>query len=227
MIKIKAEKRESLGRKVQELREENIIPAVLYGPKIENQNIQLDFKEFEKVHKNAGESTLISLIIDGKEVPVLIHETKKDPLTGNLIHVDFYQPILTEETEVEVALVFEGEPVAVRDLGGTLVKEMQEITVKALPQDLPHEIKVDVTVLETFEDEIKVKDLNIPEKVTVQRDPEDIVAVVTPATKVEEELEKPIEPASVEDSGEAREGETEEETKESEETSEEETKDEK
>ena len=212
MIKINAEKRESLGKKVKALREAGIIPAVLYGPKTENQNIQLNFKEFEKILKEAGESTLIALMIEEKEYPVLIHETKKDPLTGSLIHVDFYQPILTEETEVEVAIVFEGEPMAVKELGGTLVKEIQEIAVKALPQDLPHEIRVDVSILETFDDEIKVKDLRVSEKVTIQRDPEDVVALVTPATKVEEELEKPIAPADAEGSGEAKEGETDEET---------------
>jgi len=214
MIKIKAEKRESLGKKVQELREKGVLPAVLYGPKVENMNIQLDSKEFGKVYEDAGESTLISLEINGEEFPVLIHDMERDPLSLELVHVDFYQPILTEETEVEVELVFEGEAFAVKDLGGTLVKEIQEITVKALPQNLPHEIKVDISVLKSFDDEIKVKDLKVPENVTIMRDPEDLVAVVTPVTNVEEELEKPIEAGEAIVEGEVKEGEENKEEKE-------------
>lgn len=189
MDKIEAKKRELSGRKT---RKENNLPGILYGPKVKNISLKLNLKEFEKAYKKAGESSLISLEIEEKKYPVLIHEVKKDPLTGTPIHVDFYQPILTEEVEASVPLIFEGEPLAVKDLGGTLIKEMQEIEVKALPEKLPHEIKVDISVLNTFEDEIKVKDLNLPAEVKIERDPEDLIALVSPPRK-EEELEKPVE----------------------------------
>ena len=78
-------------------------------------------------------------------------------------------------------------------MGGTLIKEIQELEVKALPEKLPHEIKVNIENLKTFEDEILIKDLKLPEGVKIQREPDEIVAVVTPPEKVEEELEKPIE----------------------------------
>jgi len=91
--------------------------------------------------------------------------------------------------------VFEGEAPAVKELGGTLVREISEIEVKALPQNLPHEIKVNVEGLKTFEHEVLVKDLKLPQGVTVQREKNEIVAVVTPpeTEKIEEELEKPVE----------------------------------
>lgn len=200
MISLSAKIRNTLGKKVKNLRKEGLLPAVLYGPEIKNLLLETDLKEFEKVYKEAGESSLISLQVNPstgsgqvKKFSVLIHEIKKDPLTGEPVHVDFYQPILTEEVEAAVPIVFEGESLAVKELGGTLVREIQELEVKALPQNLPHEIKVNIEKLKTFEDEIFIKDLQLPKDVKIQRKSDEIVAVVTPPEKVEEELEKPIE----------------------------------
>ena len=195
MLSLKTKIREKTGKKVKKLRQKGILPAVLYGPKIKNISIEIDFKEFENIYKEVGESSLISLQVNNDKFSVLIHEVKKDPLTGKPIHADFYQPILTEEVEATVSIVFQGEALAIKELGGTLVREISEIQVKALPQNLPHEIKVNIDGLKTFDDEILVKDLKLPEGVTVQRNKNEIVAVVTPpeTEKVEEELEKPIE----------------------------------
>lgn len=221
MIGLLAETRQNLGKKVRTLRKEGLLPGVLYGPEIESQPIEVDSKEFEKVYGEAGESSLISLKIGKKEFSVLIHEIQKDPISGEPIHVDFYQPILTEEVEASVPLVFEEEAPAVKELGGTLVKEIQEIEVKALPQNLPHEIKVNVESLKTFDDEILVKDLKLPEGVKALKEPNEIVAAVLPPEKVEEELEKPIE-EKVEEVEEAEEKEEKEEKEEEKEKKEEE-----
>ena len=198
MIILNAQKRKIKGKKVKNLRNKGLLPAVLYGPKIKNISIKLDFKEFEKIYKKAGGSSLLSLEIGEEKFLVLVHEVKKDPLTGKPIHVDFYQPILTEEVEATVPIVFEGESPAVKDLGGTLIKEIQEIEIRALPQNLPHEIKVNVENLKTFEDEILVKDLKVAENVKIQKEPDEIIAnVAAPETeKIEQELEKPIEEAA-------------------------------
>ncbi len=193
MLTLSVKTRKELGKKVKNLRKKGILPAVLYGPKIKTLPLEIDLKEFKKIYEKAGESSLISLQLDKSKFLVLIHEIKKDPLIEELIHVDFYQPILTEEVEVTVPIVFEGEALAVKELGGTLVKEISEVTVKALPQNLPHEIKVSVESLKTFEDEILIKDLKIPKDVKIQRELDEIVAIVTPPEKVEEELGKPIE----------------------------------
>jgi len=192
MLSLSAEIRKDLGKKVKNLRKKGILPGVLYGPKIETRPLEIDLKEFEKIYKEAGESSLISLEIDKKKSLVLIHEVKSDPLTEKPIHVDFYQPSLEEEVTAEVPLVFEGEAAAVKDLGGTLVKNISEVEVKALPQNLPHEIKVNIDCLKTFEDNILIKDLLIPKEVKILKEPGEIVAAVSPPEKVEEELEKPI-----------------------------------
>ncbi len=198
MLFLRAKIREVLGKKVNLLRKKGILPAVLYGPKIKSQPLRVDLKEFKKVFKEAGESSLISLQVPSKDSGqikkslVLVHGVKQDPLSGELIHIDFYQPILTEEVEATVSLVFEGEAPAVKELGGTLVKEIQELTVKALPQNLPHEIKVNVEGLKTFEDEILIKNLELPKDVKIGKEADEIVALVTPPEKVEEELVKPV-----------------------------------
>jgi len=197
MKKLKIKKRENIGKGLDDLRKKGILPAVLYGPEIDNISIQLDLKDFRTLYEKAGETTLIDLEMENKIYSVLIYEAKKDPLTGEFIHVDFYQPILTEEVEADVPLVFEGESLAVKDLGGTLIKEIQEITVKALPRDLPHEIKVDISSLNTFDEEILVKDLKVADNVKIQKEPNEVVALVMPPQKEEKE-EKPVEEAEAE-----------------------------
>lgn len=196
MLSLSAKIRKEFGKKVKNLRKKGIIPAVLYGPEIKKTlSLEIDEKQFEKVYKEAGESSLISLEISNQKqkIPVLIHEVESDPLTEKPIHVDFYQPSLEEEVEATVPIIFEGEAKAVKDLGGTLVKNISEIEVKALPQKLPKEIKVNVVGLKTFEDSILIKDLKLPEGVKILKDSDEIVAKVSPPEKVEEELVKPIE----------------------------------
>lgn len=193
MIVLKAKIRKELGRKVKKLREKDVIPAVLYGPKIENTPLEINLKEFEKTFQEAGESSLVTLEIGEKKFLVLIHALELEVISKKPIHVDFYQPRLDEEISATIPLVFEGESLAVKDLAGTLVRNIQEINVKALPQQLPHEIRVNIDKLKTFEDNVLVKDLIMPEGVKVLRNPEDIIAKVSPPQKVEEELAKPIE----------------------------------
>jgi len=182
-----------LGKKVKKIRKNGIIPAILYGPKTENIVLEVDLKEFEKVYQGAGESSLISLNLGTKKFLVLIHAVETDVISQKPIHIDFYQPRLDEEIVVTVPLVFEGEALAVKDLGGTLVKNIHELEVKALPQNLPHEIKVDITKLKTFEDNILIKDLTVPKEAKILKEPDEMVVFVAAPKKIEEELEKPIE----------------------------------
>ena len=181
------------------LHAEGVIPGVLYGPKTKAESLKVSEKEFEKVYQEAGKSSLIGLKSSassaggqGVEAPVLIKEVQRDAVRGNVIHVDFYQPPLDEEIEVTVPLMFQGEALAVRDLGGTLLKNIQEVVVKALPQNLPHEIVVDISTLATFEDKILIKNLVRESGVEVLRDPEDVVAQVVETKDIEKELEQPV-----------------------------------
>ena len=193
MIELKAKIRKDTGKKVEKIRKQGMVPGVLYGPTIKSQSLEIDLKEFEKIYKEAGESSLISLTLAKENFLVLIHAVEINALSQKPIHVDFYQPRLDEEIEATIPLVFEGEAAAARDLGGTLVKNIHEVEVKALPQNLPHEIKVNIDKLKTFEDSILIQDLLLPQGVKVLKEADEAVVFVASPEKIEEELAKPIE----------------------------------
>lgn len=184
-----------MGKKVKNLRKKGLLPAVLYGPKIKSQPLELDFKLFEKIYGEAGENMLVSLELEEvkEKYLVLIHNPVKDSLTGSLLHVDLYQPSLEDKIEALIPIILEGESLAVKDSGGTLIKNISEIKVKALPQSLPKEIAININSLNTFEDRILVKDLKAPDGVEILREPGEIVVSVAPPEKVEEELARPVE----------------------------------
>lgn len=210
---LKAEIRK-IGAK--ESRKKGKIPAVLYGPSLKNLNLEVDPEEFEKTYKKVGSSSMINLLVDKKKFLVLIQAVQRNPISDKPIHVDFFQPSLKEEIEARIPLVFEGEVPAVKELGGTFVRNFAEIEIKSLPQHLPHEIRVDISKLKTFEDIIFVKDIPVPENVKILRNPDDIVAFIARPEKVEEELAKPAE-EKIEEVEVIKKGKTEEETKETQE----------
>ncbi len=176
----------------EKVSEAGLIPAVLYGPGIENVSLEIDKKVIEKMYKEVGE-TLIDLDVEGKKYNVLVHETQVDPITLELIHVDFYQPNLEEETEADVHLEIIGTSPAVK-LGGTMISNMREVTVKALPKNLPSKIEVDVSELKEMGDSITIGSIKTPEGVKVVfDDPEEIVIQILEPEDVEKELAEPIE----------------------------------
>jgi large subunit ribosomal protein L25 len=188
-VKLSAKIRDVFGRKTKKGKKEGLVPAVVYGKKVKPQSVWIKALDFSKLLKKSGESTMIELEIDEKDKRnVIIYEIQKDPVAGNFIHADFFQVRMDEEIEKEVELSYIGEAPAVKELGGVLVKSLDEINVKCLPADLPSEIEVDISVLKTFEDHITVKDLKISPKVKFDIDPETVVALVAPP-RSEEELE--------------------------------------
>lgn len=187
-INLKSKIREEVGKKLDKYRKEGMIPAVIYGHKIKPQNLWVNYLDFNKVFEKAGESTVIEMEIEGKDkVNALIHEIQSDPLSGKFSHIDFFQVRMDEKIETDVPLEFFGESPAVKELGGILVKNLDEIKISCLPANLPSEIKVDISKIKTFDDHIKVKDIIIPENVKVLEEEETVVALVSPP-RTEEEL---------------------------------------
>lgn len=186
MLELKAEPRQELGKKVNKKRKAGLIPAVIYGHEIKAEPLYVSMKEFLKVYNEAGESSMIGLEVAGKKRNVLIHDIAKGALDDKIIHIDFYQVRMDEKIKTKVPLEFIGESEAVKAEGGVLVKNIQEIEVEALPQDLPHHIDVDISSLKNFQDHIFIKDLNINEKVKVLAGIEEVVALVTPPRSEEE-----------------------------------------
>lgn len=214
---------ESRSEKSSLLRKKNLLPGVVYGKDVGNLLIKLPYQEFEKIYKEGGESTIINLKYqtekgNAKEFPVLIREIQKDPLSNKFIHVDFYQLPMEKEVEVTVPLEFEGKAPAEYELGGVLIKNIREINIRALPKNLITSIKVDVSGLKTFEDEIKIKDLVVPNGVKILANPEEIVALVGKAEEEKiEEISKeeitPEEPELIKKERKEKEGEETEEEK--------------
>ncbi|MDP2637291.1 MAG: 50S ribosomal protein L25, partial [bacterium] len=126
-MELSASIRKEGTEKLDALRTQGKIPAVLYGPGKDPVSLALDKKEFEKVFKQAGESTLVNLRYGKEELPVLIYDIQRDPVNSNILHTDLYQPPLDKKITLEVPLVFEGIPLAVRDLAGTFIKNIQEV----------------------------------------------------------------------------------------------------
>ncbi|MDP3880941.1 MAG: 50S ribosomal protein L25 [bacterium] len=186
-MELSATKRDVLGRAVGKLRKEGKIPAELYGKGIENAHLSVDSKEFNKVFEEAGESTMIDLMVDGKKTLVLIQDVSEHFLTGDVIAIDFYQPKLDEEVTVSVPIVFEGESPAVKDLGGIFIPSLEELEIEVLPTEIPHEFKVDISSLKEIGDHITVKDIPMPsDKIKVLVDENTAIASVI-AKMTEEE----------------------------------------
>lgn len=185
MSELTAQKREILGKGMRALRKQGLIPAELYGRETENQHLSLDEKEFGRVYKEAGENSVITLLVNGKKVPVIINDVIHDNLAGRVIHADFHAVKMDEKIEANIPLEFTGESMAVKS-GGVLVKSMKEIAVEAFPQDLPHSIEVDLNKLEEVHQNIYVKDLKISDKVKILTDLETVIATVHEARKEEE-----------------------------------------
>ncbi|GAG62078.1 unnamed protein product [marine sediment metagenome] len=220
-ITLKASKRKILGKKTKSLRKAGLVPAILYGHKIKNAPLAIDKKEFDRVYKKAGQTTLIDLRVqDEKPQKVLIHETQLDPISDNIVHIDFRQVAMTEKIKTEVPVETGGEAPAVTELDGSLILNKDTIEIECLPQDLIHEIKVDISGLKTFENRILVKDLKVPENIVILDNPEEVVVLVTPPRTEEElaELEEVVEekPEEIEVEAEKEEKEEEEGAKETE-----------
>ena len=171
--------------KPEAVRAEGKIPAVLYGPELDSVSIEMDYNTFERLNDEAGRSNMIDVSVDGGEpIKMLIQDIQYDVVKDTITHVDLRQIKMGEEMSATISLEFEGEPAAVKTLGGTLQTTLREVNVRCLPKDLVSNITVDLSVLETFENTISIGDLKLPAGLTVTDDPTTLIAkVVAPLTE--------------------------------------------
>ena len=195
-MELQATIREKLGTSAsKKLRREKLIPAELYGHNLKNAHLTVDERAFGKLYKEAGESQVVTLTVNSKKHPVLIHEVTTDPLKGNITHVDFHEVNMDEKIVTHISVEFIGESPAVKEKIGVLNKAVTEIEVEALPAKLPEHIEVDISSLKEVGESVQIKDLSIPEGVKIFLDPETAVAAIM--ALAEEEVEET--PVSVED----------------------------
>jgi len=199
-----AEHREITGKTVNRMRLAGRLPAVVYGHGIDSANLSVDTHDFEQLRRHTGPNALVDLTIDGEKArPVLINSVQINPVTRRMVHVDLFLVRMTEELTVDVPLVAVGTSTAIEDLGGTLLHPTETVRVKALPDRLPQSIEYSIEALVDFDAAIFVRDLSVPEDVTLLTDGDEIVAKVQ-APRVEE-VAIPTE-APTEEGAEAAEG---------------------
>lgn len=195
-VELKAQARNESNGKAKKIRTTGFIPAVIYGFGKANQNIKVKKHDFEKVFAVAGEFNLVDLSIDeAAPSKVIIKDVQRDGITDGIIHIDFYQVDMAKKITTEIPLNFIGEAKAIKELGGTLVKNMDTVEVECLPGDLVSHIDVDISKLEVFDQFIRLHDLVLPKGITLaQVTNEAVVGVVE--TKIEEEAPKVEAPLS-------------------------------
>jgi len=192
-IELEAAHREILGKKVRHLRRQDITPVHLFGHDVESMALQCDTAVLQRVLVQAGKTGLIDLKVDKAKRPrnVLVREVQRDPPTGRLLHVDFYQVKITEKIKVEVPIVLVGEAPALKLKDNMLIQELDSLSIECFPDKIPASIELDISPLTEAEQAIRVKDITLDEEVTISHDdPGLIVAKISAARieKVEEEV---------------------------------------
>jgi large subunit ribosomal protein L25 len=200
-IPLKAEERNLLGKKVKQLRRDGIIPAHVYGNKVETEHVSVNAKDLMPVIHQAGETGVIELQIGAERVrPVMVRGIQHGPIKGDILHVDFYQVNLKEKVTVPVPLVLKelAEEIESVKMGEAVVLQtLSEVSVEALPTDLIDNIEVDISSLKNVDDAITVSQLSYNhETITVLAEPEEVVVKLAPA--VTEEMQKLMEEQAAE-----------------------------
>jgi large subunit ribosomal protein L25 len=176
-LELEVSKRDVTGKNVRFLRREGKTPAKIYGPGIDSMPVQVETKTMELILGKAGETDLITLKLHGsKSHPkVLIREVQRKPITDELLHIDFYQADLTHLIKVDVPLVFTGEAPIAKRKNVSIITMLDTINIEALPDHLPHDIEVDISVLEEVDQAILVKDIKLNPELTLHSDPEQMI----------------------------------------------------
>ena len=188
-IELEATKREVTGKQVRFLRRKGVTPANMYGHGLDSVALQLDTKKLKQTLAKAGKTDLISLAVADSDAPVkvLIREVQKNPVTQDLLHVDFYQVKMTEKIKAEIPLVFVGEAPATKKKNMSLLHLVDTVHIEALPDHLPHNFEIDISHLEDPDQAIHVKDISISSDIILLSDPEQMIIKVAEARGVVEE----------------------------------------
>lgn len=190
-VVLNADKRDVLGKKNRFLRRQGITPTHLFGHRLESQVLQCDTVELARVVAHAGNTRLVTLKIKGDRTPknVFLKEIQRDTITRQLLHVDLYQVKKGEKMQVNVPIVLVGESPALKGKGRMLSHGITELSIESLPEKVPPEIEVDISVLEEVEQALFVKDIVLDPDITVHADPEQLVVKISEIAVVAEEEE--------------------------------------
>jgi len=190
-IKLALDPREVLGKKVKQLRKSGTIPVHLYGPGLESRPLQCDQSLLIRALSQAGGTTPINISVPGEsgEQLTFAREIQWDPLRGNILHVDFLAVQANQPVSAQVPLSLVGDSPGAREAGGTVVQQLREVTVAALPLEIPSIIEVDLAQLTDPNGTIRAGDLNLGANVSLMTDSDDVIARIEVLRVVEGEVE--------------------------------------
>jgi len=191
-----------VGKKVKHIRREGSVPMVLYGPGFTSELYQASTFEANRALSAAGMTSLISLQVDEEKepLPALVRDVQRDILTDALLHVDLYRVSMTQVITTEVPIELVGQSPAVAQGVAMVLHLMDRVEIECLPGDLVSSLELDISPLQDVDDVLHVKDLSVPEGLTVLTDSEGVIVRLAHATRLpeeeEEEEELPIEMAA-------------------------------
>lgn len=195
-LTLAASKREIVGKKTRFLRRQGITPAHLFGHNLKSLALQCDTAELQRIMTQAGQTRLISLRIDTDKQPrnVFIREIQRDPGSGRLLHVDFYQVRRAEKIKADIPIVFVGEAPVLKLKGRILTHGVTSLSIECLPDKLPPRIEFDLSPLEELDQAIHVRDITLSPEITVITDPDQLVVKGSEVyvEKVEEVVEEVV-----------------------------------
>jgi large subunit ribosomal protein L25 len=187
-IKLELETRTLVGKKVSRLRRAGILPATVYGKGVGPFTVQLNARGFNDVYRRAGKTSLVDLTIPGQAVQsAFIHSLQRHPVSRAILHADFMVVDLKTEISVEVPIHIIGESELVERGDATLNQVLNTLTVRALPAELPSYIEVDISVLDSLDKSIHVRDIPALEHGVIVADEDDLVVSLS-QTRPEEEV---------------------------------------
>ncbi len=185
-VVINAAPRTVIGKQVKQLRRQGLVPGILYGYGIEPMPLQFEAKELERVVRQAGSSTLVQVIVEGKPYTAVVRDVQRDAIKRYIKHVDFQALSMTEKVRLPISLTLVGEAPA-ESQGATILQQLNEIEVECLPSALVHTIEVDISRLTEPGQVIAAKDLEVPEGIELLADPDEVI-VIAAAEEEEEEV---------------------------------------
>jgi len=189
-LTIKAEKRDASGKNVaRRIRREGNVPAILYGPDVENVPLALSKRDiFDILKTETGANTIFHVAFEKDKLEVMIKDYQQDVTTDELLHVDLFRISMEQEIRVSVPIVLTGDAVGVKAEGGFVESATREVEVECLPKDIPENIEVDISALH-LNQSLKIEDLALVEGVKVLSDPQAMIVLIQ-APSVEEVVEE-------------------------------------
>lgn len=189
-ISLELSPREVLGKKVKRLRRQGVIPVHLYGPGVDPQPLQCETTKLVDVLVRAGGNTAVTVTVQGGRETHLAfaREIQWDPRRDDILHVDFLAVDASRPVSAQVPITLIGDSPGARTAGGTVMQQLRDLNVEALPLEVPRELELDLSMLTEPDGVLRAADIVIPGNVTLLTDPEDVVVRIEVLRVIEEEV---------------------------------------